>query len=268
MTELRPRISWISRPTWSEGLLAQLCRLTREHDIDVTICESAAYRTETHSFAIGGGWFDRRELEAFFEILLTELALYPPTALTRVGVRRIVVCQRLYSNGFRLAGSADCPGGVAYFSIGCLADYPSFARKTIHHEFFHILSSCSLRIRSERYSQREALNAPGFKYGLRLSCWRRFMSIVNCLADVNIGDPISPFTLTNRHRGFLNRYSMTSIQEEMAEFFGIMITNRQYVERRAGSDPIIQGKVSAMLSMTRELSAGLGDDFWSKAANH
>ncbi|MHC4954073.1 MAG: hypothetical protein ACYTGZ_09295, partial [Planctomycetota bacterium] len=66
--------------------------------------------------------------------------------------------------------------------------------------------------------------------------------------------------------GFLNRYSQSSVAEDMAEVYAYLITRPKAVKRRTKKDDVLDAKVTMLKRHLLIFSPHIDDGFWEAAA--
>jgi hypothetical protein len=137
-----------------------------------------------------------------------------------------------------------------YYDAARASYSPSYQRATIHHEFYHMIDWKD----DQRVYEDEAwggLNRAGFAYGRRhvrgvdRSLWGRLDESLD---------------------GFLNRYSMTGVQEDKAEIFCYLIFKPEMMAERARADAVVARKVEAMKKLVGRFAPEVEESFWSSAS--
>jgi hypothetical protein len=77
-------------------------------------------------------------------------------------------------------------------------------------------------------------------------------------------DDPQAFVLTDRYPGFLNRYSLTGVEEDKAEVFAHLMGNFATVERRSRTDPVLRARVARMKELLATFCPAVDSAFWEK----
>lgn len=191
---------------------------------------------------------ERKELEKYIRLFAPEFTLYPESLVKLSRLKRIVICNELFFGGQRRNAIPDFEHDTLYLDPSRGSDSPSYMRKVIHHEFFHIVDwlDDGKLYQDERWS---LLNPPGFKYGS---------------GGINAQTLYFSGILTDRFPGFLNYYSTTGVEEDKAELFANLIVDAAYVELRIKTDTVLSAKVKLMMELLRSFCPDLNDEFWKK----
>jgi len=191
---------------------------------------------------------ERRELEEYIGLFAPEFTLYPESLVKSSRLKRIVICNELFFGGQRRNAIPDFEHDTLYLDASRGSYNPSYMRKVIHHEFFHIVDwlDDGKLYQDDRWS---LLNPPGFKYGS---------------GGINAQTLYFSGILTDKFPGFLNYYSTTGVEEDKAELFANLIVDPAYVERRIKTDTVLGAKVKLMMELLRSFCSDLNDQFWKK----
>jgi len=197
---------------------------------------------------------DPAKLAKYARVLRDELSIYPQHFVKRSGLRLIVLCTELRFKDQKRSALPDRSRAALVYDIGVAANVGDWAksgyvRHVIHHEFFHIVdwAGASWRWRLPEWHK---LNAPDFKYG----------------KGGHTMQDDSSWSLASGKPGFLNRYSTSSVAEDMAEMYAFLMTRPRAVERRAKDDKILAAKVTLLKRHLRWFSPWLDEKFWDTAA--
>lgn len=220
-------------------------RIREALDLEVTVAEKRfSYRWVGGRLA--GEPPTKEQWEPFAKLLAEELAVYSRALVKKTGLTRVVVCRDLQFGGQARSAVPDFARGVLYFDCWQNRDQPVFARRVIHHEYFHIIDKIDDGKLFEDEAW-EALNAPDFKYGRGGHTMR---------------DPKAGLASTAMP-GFLNRYSTSGVAEDKAEVFAFMMVQYRHVEGRAERDEVIRKKMARMKAILKELCGEVDDSFWA-----
>lgn len=234
------------RPAWVE----QLRELEKAYDVQVEFVRPAFPVQTTHG-QITGATAKTSELAAYVPLFVEEFRRYPASLVRRTGVRRIVLCRTLAFGDDPRASIPDYDHTVMYYDAARAAYSPAYQRATVHHEFFHMVDwkDDSLVYRDAEWSR---LNGPGFQYGRR---------------HVRGIDPSLWGEMNDGLKGFLNRYSMTGVQEDKAEIFCYLIFKPEMIRRRAGGDEILARKVAVMKRLMNAFEPSMDQSYWDALAS-
>ena len=93
----------------------------------------------------------------------------------------------------------------------------------------------------------ERLNEKGFKYGK---------------GGRTMQHDRAAWSLDTGSKGFLNRYSRSSVSEDMAEVYAFLLTRPKLVAERAAKDKVLASKVRVLKSHLRFFHGSVNNDFW------
>lgn len=170
---------------------------------------------------------DAKLLAGYLTIASRELSKYPKTLLKKSNLKGIVIVKNLSVAGQRRAAMPDYQNEILYLDFQRGAHAPAYQAHVIHHEFFHLLEQ---ELNGSAYFKDPAwakLNPPGFKYGAGGKHQR---------GNDN-------FALVHPQPGFINRYSMASIEEDKAEIYAALWI------------PVERNKITAMAAKDLHLAA-------------
>ena len=189
-------------------------------------------------------------LKRFAKLLRDEFSIYPPAFIKRSGLRQIVLCSKLTFGGQTRSALPDRARAALVYDVGAGLTRPDYVRHVIHHEFFHIVD-WSGRSWTWRIPEWIRSNAKGFKYG------KGGKSLQH---DTGSWDP------KTGNDGFLNRYSRSSVAEDMAEVYAFLVTRPKLVATRTKTDAVLKVKVQLMKRHLQWYSPTMSEEFWKRAA--
>jgi hypothetical protein len=179
-------------------------------------------------------------VQHYLQTLGDEMSKYPPAFLQRSGLRTIAVVKNLSFEGQERAALPDPYRGVLYLDALCASHDRIYERHVIHHEFFHYVQA----VRTGDFYSKDAtwsgFNPPEFRYGA---------------GGARARDPkVTP--LTHPAPGFVNLYSQSALEEDMAEVFAVLRVpeERKQVERWARTDAILRQKMDYLEAFFEEWS--------------
>jgi hypothetical protein len=185
-------------------------------------------------------------VQRYARVLHTEFGRYPPTAVRRTGLMRIILCADLSFDGQKRTAIPDFEHHTLYLDIERGSYDRNYQIQVLHHEFFHVIDYADDGLVYED-NDWASLNPSDFAYG---TGGRNAQDV----ADTNV--------LTDRYPGFLNHYSTTGVEEDKAEIFARLIIDPSMVQRRAESDPVLRAKIEKMESLVRKFSDEMNEEFW------
>jgi hypothetical protein len=223
----------------------ELARLAETYAIEI-VADAPTFPVKTTHGVIDGKHARRPAVEAYATLFVPEWSLYPPELVKRAELKRVVFCEELTFAGGRRNAIPDYEHDTLYLDVSRGNYSPSYLRKVIHHEFFHVID---YKDDGSVYADEQwaALNPPGFKYGT---------GGLAAQGDANTS------VLTDKRPGFLNLYSMTGVEEDKAEVFANLIVDFAYVERRARKENVLRAKAERMRELLAAFCPDVNDAFW------
>lgn len=190
---------------------------------------------------------DKDDVRTYAPILVEEFCVYPEGFVRRSKLRQIVLVKNLKLGKRPRTSVPDFGRHLLYIDASRGRKVEAYVRRMIHHEYFHMIDSLDdgEMFQDEGWS---ALNPPGFKYGKGGQYMRDPAAVV----------------ATEKHPGFLNRYSTSAIEEDKAEVYSFMITDYRKVAARAKKDKVIRAKVKYMKALLEKYSDDMNASFWRK----
>lgn len=233
--------------------LEDLYKIAAAYEVEIVAIDPQ-FPVETTGGKINGKKVGRRTIEAYADLFASEFSIYPPGLVKRTRIKRFVFCRNLTHADMRLGGLPDYAHDTIYLNIGYGAylnithgaNMNGYLRRSIHHEFFHVIDYYD---DGAVYRDRawELLNPAKFSYG---NGGRSAQHIKNTLV------------LTEKYPGFLNHYSTTGVEEDKAEIFSNMIIRPDYIDVRCKTDPVVRAKVRQMKSLTNHFCHQFDKRFW------
>lgn len=197
-------------------------------------------------------FIEEGDVEQFAEyraLFAEEFAKYPPDFVRASGLRAVAFVRELrYEEQPRWA-VPDFVRETLYLDIGALrARGATFARRVIHHEYYHLLEE---EWNGDAYFHDPvwaAFNEPAHRYG-RGGATERDPAV----ALVNHPAP-----------GFVSRYAMSGLEEDKAEVWAVMMTSelRRLVEPWRARDAILDMKIKYLEIFARMHDPVMDEDYW------
>lgn len=200
--------------------------------------------------AITGGDAPADARASYAVLLGEELGLYPPAFVKRTRLRRIVLCRDLAFAGQLRAAIPDFGHGTLYLDVLRGAEDAHYVRRTIHHEFFHVVD---WRDDGELYADAawSKRNPEGFRYGA---------------GGANAQDESSMSLWTESSPGFLSAYARSGVEEDKAELWSFLLVHPREVAARTEEDELLRDKVAALRALAAKFSASADERFWDGLA--
>ncbi len=206
-----------------------------------------AFSSDQH---VSGTKVNSATLKHYLPILISEFKLYKPAVISKIHLRRVVLCQGLSCSGQRRYAIPHDSDHTLYIDITAGFDDKQYQIRAIHHELFHMIDQYDDGSVIEDYKWAK-LNSSSFRYGKN----RDFVHT----------DPTAG-TLRNNLPGFLDTYSQSAVPEDKAEIYSYMITDYATVKKRAESDPIIKAKVTRIQELLHDFDSTFDDQFWLRVS--
>jgi hypothetical protein len=191
------------------------------------------------------------EARASYAVLLgQELGLYPPAFVKRTRLRRIVLCRDLAFDGQLRAAIPDFGHATLYLDVLRGAEDAHYVRRTIHHEFFHVVDwqDDGALYADAAWSKR---NPDGFQYGS---------------GGAHAQDASHMSLWTERSPGFLSAYAQSGVEEDKAELWSFLLVHPREVAARAQEDELLSAKVAALRTLAVKFSPSADGTFWDGIA--
>jgi hypothetical protein len=213
------------------------------------IGSGATFPVRTYHGQINGYDAAPEQVASYLPILASEWGLYPPAAIQKSALRRIILCDGLTFAGQRRNAIPDFENNDLYLDVARGRYDELYTRRVIHHEFFHIID---YHDDGELYADRRwaELNPAGFRYGS---------------GGKNAQDDSWASVMTSERAGFLNTYSTTGVEEDKAEVFANMIVSGKLLAERAATDPVLHAKMQRMKELLAKFCPEIDDEFWNAA---
>ena len=222
------------------------CAIKQKYGVALVVGDQE-YPVKTYHGLIRAANAEASTVARYCTILGTEFLLYPKDFVRRSQLKRIILCCGLSYDGQNRSAVPDLEHDTLYLDV-VAGDYnPEYQRRTIHHEFFHIID---YQDDGQLYTdgQWTKLNSSTFHYGTG--------------GVLMQDDPRSGVRW--EEPGFLNKYSTSGVEEDKAELFAYMMTDYAVVEQRAVTDKVISKKMAAIKALLAKFSPDLSDEFWSE----
>lgn len=189
---------------------------------------------------------DAASVDRFARLLVEEFSRYPVAFVKASGLRGIVVCRGLSFGGQKRAALPDRDRWLLIYDATAAPSRPDYARHVIHHEYFHLVDwvgdSWAWRMR-----QWKRLNEKGFRYGE---------------GGHTVQDDRYAWLLETGSKGFLNRYSKSSVREDMAEVFAFLMMRKETVAERCSKDKFLDAKVRLLKRHLKTFDGSMDAEFW------
>ncbi|CAN5564143.1 hypothetical protein BH10PLA2_BH10PLA2_26470 [soil metagenome] len=185
--------------------------------------------------------------------LKTALAKYPKAVPHAAGLFKIMLGANLKASGVHIGGYSHPPSRALILEIENEGKR-AFHGLTMHHEIFHLIDRAILGqfARQDLYWMR--LNGPAFKGYQVGDGW-------NWMANQPTGKakPVAD-------KGFVSPYSMSSVQEDKAEVFGLLMEDPAKLTKLSKEDPVIRAKADRIKQLVHQASPRMDHKFFEKLA--
>lgn len=224
-----------------------LDQLRQRYGLRVVV-QDKKYERKTLHGNLAYGIADKKAVQRFARILQEEFSRYPREFVRQSGLRALVLCAGLEFNGQKRAALPDRGRWVVIYDVTAAPKRPEYLRHVIHHEYFHLVDWVGSSWRW-RIPQWKRLNAKGFKYGK---------------GGRTMQHDKSAWSLETGSKGFLNRYSKSSVSEDMAEVFAFLMTRPKEVAAKSKEDAILRSKVRVLRSHLHLFHDSMNAEFWKQ----
>jgi hypothetical protein len=192
-------------------------------------------------------------VEAALPGLRQALAKYPRELPHAAGLSRILLGTNLKASGVHIGGYSNPPSRSLILEIDEAAQQP-FKSIKLHHEIFHLIDRAILGQFAKQDLAWARLNGPGFRGYQSGDGWK-------WMANQQPGQ-----SKPQAEAGFVSPYSMSSIQEDKAEVFGLLMEDPAALTALAEKDPVIRTKVERMKQLVRQASPKMDNKYFDKLA--
>jgi hypothetical protein len=254
----------LSKRKASMKYLQQAVTILSRYGIELLIHRGGPVEDKQYGNKVGGKHAALSHCLFYQAFLIPELALYPLDFVAKVGLRRIVLLDRLEYRKQPRKAVPVLKTGTLYLDPKPEALY--YLQDVLHHEFFHIIDVVMRReavrdpitkklTRKVTYydpdAEWSAFNTPGFEYGDGGQNARGETAFIS--GATNSDGAVQ--------KGFLNRYSMSALEEDKAEIFAAMI--RYPPAMFKSKDRILRNKAWLMRRRLEHFCPSLSAAFWT-----
>ncbi|MEI6106426.1 MAG: putative zinc-binding metallopeptidase [Opitutae bacterium] len=189
------------------------------------------------------------DIDIYLFLFRKEFGKYPGDLFGLAGLKRVVFCRELGLSGQARAAIGDSETGTLYLDVRSAVYSESYRRKTIHHEFYHLIDTASRDTPGD--ADWVALNPKGFVYG--------------SATPITPGDNKGA-QLTHPAPGFVTGYAMTALAEDKAEIFANLMVNDLKLRLLLKQDEFLQTKVARLKKTLQEFCPKADAAFWANVA--
>ena len=224
---------------------ASLENVSKRFQIEIVRIPTKIYPVKNRFGIITGEVPTEASLKKYTPVLARELSKYPTPFLEKTNLKRIVLAQGLQYDGQERAGVPDFQNQTLHLDVEQGNWNKLYQESVIHHELFHVVD---WKDDGKIYDDKKwkKLNPDRFEYG----------------SGGKNARGKDQWPLDNTLRGFLNKYSMSGVEEDKAEIYANMIVRPGVVRKRARKDPVIAKKITAMKRLLHDFSPSMDRNFW------
>ncbi len=162
-----------------------------------------------------------KDIEKKLPIIEKNLNKYSSIFLNKINLKYIVMCEDLSVSQIRAAG---VPNIITRTLVVDIKFNDEHFERVLHHEIFHMINDSHKKNFS--FEEWKNFNNSEFKYAKCSTCSDRLGLL-----------------LLKENKGFVTKYSMSTVSEDMAEVFSFLISDKKKIEDKALKDPILNKKI-------------------------
>jgi len=162
-----------------------------------------------------------KDIEKKLPIIEKNLNRYSSIFLNKINLKYIVMCEDLSVSQIRAAG---VPNIITRTLVVDIKFNDEHFERVLHHEIFHMINDSHKKNFS--FEEWKNFNNSEFKYAKCSTCSDRLGLL-----------------LLKENKGFVTKYSMSTVSEDMAEVFSFLISDKKKIEDKALKDPILNKKI-------------------------
>ncbi|WP_284244815.1 putative zinc-binding metallopeptidase [Thalassotalea insulae] len=194
---------------------------------------------------------DRKKLDNYLNIFEQEFSKMPAELITLSNLKTVIFVKELYVGEQYRAAVPDYINEVLYYDIN--AKNEGYARRVIHHEFYHMLEQQLFGSAYYKDPNWQNLNVANFAYG-----------------DGGHNARSSNVSLfTNPYPGFVNGYAMSGLEEDKAEIWAVLWLD-QYWQKTypmLKHDCILADKVNMLITQLSEFAPSINSNYFHSRFN-
>ncbi|MCF6289012.1 MAG: putative zinc-binding metallopeptidase [Proteobacteria bacterium] len=190
---------------------------------------------------------DYENLFSYLELLDMEFSKYLLSFLKKSKLEAIAIVKNLVLDAYYYddprAGIPDYHHELLIFDFTTVSHSKTYKNHVIHHEFYHMLE--------EQFNGNSKWKDP---------VWNSF----NVNNDV-YGGRRSYYLINHPDKGFVSKYSLSSLEEDKAETFSTLFTKEYYKKVRVWikKDNILFNKVEYIKNFLKGIDRSFSDNYWS-----
>lgn len=197
---------------------------------------------------------DAEELNKYIDLFIDEWSKYPVVWVKKSNLKAVAFVKKLEVVGDYRSAMPDAYGEVLYLDIGYSYAGSEYQRKTIHHEYYHMIEENyfgSMYYYDEEWA---GYNIPSFSYG---------DGGASAYHDENYAHVENP---DMNIRGFVDLYSTYGLEEDKAQVYSYIMTTSTYKKlmKWVENDEILSDKVSYMKRFLKKHSPEMNDEYFFK----
>lgn len=189
-------------------------------------------------------------LRKFGFAFINGFSKYPPELIARLGIKNVSVVNELMEDGYSPRAVADITNGGLVFSLHNIKK--EYLEDVIHHEVGHIITYDLFNWYKGDNGAWIALNPPGTQY-------------TGGRGDCRIGDVVCQGELSKASsKGYITKYSTTSIQEDQAEIFAFMMCQDTSKTHYYSNEPSIVQKIQFLKQSLAQKYTIFNDEYFAQ----
>ena len=225
-------------------------QFAKDYEIEL-VADGETYPVEGSHDALTARNAGARNVDMVLYFLRKEFGKYPAEIIRASGLKRIVFCRDLKANGNRIAGVAVQASSTIYMDSSTEVGDEPHRRRTLHHEFFHVIDYAMHADRSMTDNPEwGSANSPGTSYG-----------------GAATGKPV-PNWAAHPAPGFVSVYALKAIPEDRAEVFAGMMTNNLTMRLLLQKDSFLAAKLAVLKDELKAFCPQLDEEFWARTAKN
>lgn len=175
-------------------------------------------------------------------ILIPEFDKYPVSYFENIGLKKILLCQKLYVEDQNRAAVPDPFKNTLLLALDSIY-FKEYLIHVLHHELHHITEFALWQDMFYVWKKWERKNTKTFQYS-------------NGSYEAYENQNINWYQINNPKTGFVNLYSTLSAEEDRCEIVALIMTDseRKYLQNFIETDKILKQKVNISLKTLTKIS--------------
>lgn len=180
-----------------------------------------------------------------------EFSKYPSDFLKKIDLKAVVFATNMHIEGQRRTAIPDYKEEILLLDFVRGDQSENYQRHVIHHELYHLLEEQINGSPTWQDPNWRKLNEPSFTYGNGGKTVQHIRGV---------------FPFVHPRKGFVNHYSMSSIEEDKAEIFAALFVNEQHTKLSEWclEDRILEAKMNYMKSFLSRVDNDFNASYWQK----